>query len=225
MIELRDKAELIVENLSPLVGTKATGKNWSPHTGVSVCKSFQLAGLSCLDIDNDRIMRGPIQYTFDTSATVRESNLYKLVLEYSPIVLDPSYVIQVQERQRLASASELLYFQSIHKDFNDSAIIDIIESEGKLHYMPWKKHVMFVMLQCFALRFALYEFAFDGLNISRADVSKYQINRIINNIRYVRLMLQEYNADLTSDLCHHLATLQMNVQAVMYDITRYFLDS
>ena len=225
MIEIRERAELIVKNLAPLVGCKSNEKRWAPRTALEICKNLDIQALICMDIEKNKVLKGPIVYQYDNSVSVRAANIYKYAIAYSPIVLNPSYLIQVQGvDSRYARPEELLYMQSLSKKYNDSAIMDLLEDKKQLKYAPVYKHLLLLLLECFSVRYALFEFAVDGLELNRGDVETKQLDKLCSNLNYIKMKLEEYDADETSELNHHLSNLLLNLRAIKYDVSRYFLE-
>lgn len=224
-IKIRENAKRICDNLSPLVGTKLSEKEWSPRTSKKATEDLDIAYTLCTNLDEARATRGELEYEFSNKVNIRASNIYKLARAYSSVVVSPNYTLQAQvNRHNPMDASELIYLQSLNPNYNNSAIIDIFEEDKSMKLCPVYKHTMLIVLECFALRWALYEYAVDGLNLKEAEVATRHIDKIANNIEYVKNELEKWDSQKAINLNHHLTTLLLNVLAVKKDVTSFYLE-
>lgn len=213
---------IFIENLSPLIGCKLNSKRWSPYTGYNVCKALEIASIICTNVDGDTYKKGHINYVFSNRITVKASKIYELCKKYSPTVLDTSYFIA--ERGGIApqvSLVDLIFIYTHSSGFNDSAIFDIFENQKDLKYCGLHKQVMLILLQSFAIRWVLYEHFIEKKALDRSETDDSVFIRLIENIRYVKAKLEEYDSDKTAELCHHLATLMLNLSTLKYELEEY----
>ena len=127
---IRDRGKLIIENLAPLIGARPNSKRWNPRTASVVVKNLRIASLLCLDLENDTLVDNCIKYKFRNKLTLQAANIHKMASEYSQSVLNTDYILEsVRNGKDLIEIKDLLFFQSLNKRINDSAIIDILETE------------------------------------------------------------------------------------------------
>lgn len=222
---IRDRGKLIIENLAPLIGARPNSKRWNPRTASVVVKNLRIASLLCLDLENDTLVDNCIKYKFRNKLTLQAANIYKMVSEYSPSVLNTDYILEsVRDGKDLIEIKDLLFFQSLNKRINDSAIIDILETETEYKTSKIYNYLLFILLECFSLYYSLYEFAVEGKEPDKMQLGRKRINELANDIEYVKYKLGKENLN-TINLTHHLSVLLMNVLAVNYDINKYFIEN
>lgn len=211
---------VIIDNLAPLVGSKQGGKRWTPYTGYNTCKALSIARLLCTNIDKDKYQKGHIKYEFDNEVTLRTYEIYSKVKNYDPEILDTSYFVEVKDdSNKQVPMRDLVFMQTHINRFNDSAIFDVFEEQKELKYIKWYPYVMFILLDAFSVRWSLYEYYIEGALYDESELRAERLNRLANNIRYIKVQLEEYNADLTANLNHHLSNLLLNVQATRYHVS------
>lgn len=222
---IRDRGKLIIENLAPLIGARPNSKRWNPRTASVVVKNLRIASLLCLDLENDTLVDKCIKYKFRNKLTLQAANIHKMASEYSPSVLNTDYILEsVRSGKKLIEIKDLLFFQSLNKRINDSAIIDILETETEYKTSKIYNYLLFILLECFSLYYSLYEFSVDGLEPDKMQLGRKRINELANDIEYVKYKLGQENLN-TINLTHHLSVLLMNVLAVNYDINKYFIEN
>ena len=220
---LKDKAEIIISNLSPLLGCKQKRKGWSPRTGSQICKNLQISSLLCMDMEKEKYQRGVITYNFDNKISIQTSNIYKYARLYSSLVFDSSYGIQVQDIPYLSDKSSQVFLQSLSSRYNDSAIMDILEDKKSLALTPVYKHLLLVLLESFSIRYSLYEFVYEGVELPYTEINSKHIKKVIDNLIYVRVKLEEFDSKETIELNHHLSTLLLNLKMIEKEISRRFV--
>lgn len=222
---IRDRGKLIIENLAPLIGARPNSKRWNPRTASVVVKNIRIASLLCLDLENDTLVDNCIKYKFRNKLTLQAANIHKMASEYSPSVLNTDYILEsVRNGKDLIEIKDLLFFQSLNKRINDSAIIDILETETEYKTSKIYSYLLFILLECFSLYYSLYEFAVEGKEPDKMQLGRKRINELANDIEYVKYKLGHENLN-TINLTHHLSVLLMNVLAVNYDINKYFIEN
>lgn len=220
MTEPIQAAGQISQNLAPLVGCKYDDKRWSPRTALLVCKGLDVAGLICLNVDAFKD-KGLINYDLSNRLTIQASNIHSLALDYSPIVLNPSYALGIPRYgHTVAEVKRLLYAQSLQRNINDSAIIDCIEEDKALIHHPLISALYFVILECFTLRMALFEYAYEGDDLNREQTNRARIDDLAGNIRYLK---KGFGSDYVN-LQHHLSTLYLNIKLVKSNISNYYIE-
>ncbi|MDK7377451.1 hypothetical protein QP531_06425 [Peptoniphilus harei] len=222
---IRDRGKLIIENLAPLIGARPNSKRWNPRTASVVVKNLRIASLLCLDLENDTLVDNCIKYKFRNKLTLQAANIHKMASEYSPSVLNTDYILEsVRSGKDLIEIKDLLFFQSLNKRINDSAIIDILETETEYKTSKIYNYLLFILLECFSLYYSLYEFSVEGKEPDKMQLGRKRINELANDIEYVKYKLGQENLN-TINLTHHLSVLLMNVLAVNYDINKYFIEN
>lgn len=222
---IRDRGKLIIENLAPLIGARPNSKRWNPRTASVVVKNLRIASLLCLDLENDTLVDNCIKYKFRNKLTLQAANIHKIASEYSPSVLNTDYILEsVRNGKDLIEIKDLLFFQSLNKRINDSAIIDILETETEYKTSKIYNYLLFILLECFSLYYSLYEFSVEGKEPDKMQLGRKRINELANDIEYVKYKLGQENLN-TINLTHHLSVLLMNVLAVNYDINKYFIEN
>lgn len=222
---IRDRGKLIIENLAPLIGARPNSKRWNPRTASVVVKNLRIASLLCLDLENDTLVDNCIKYKFRNKLTLQAANIHKMASEYSPSVLNTDYILEsVRNGKDLIEIKDLLFFQSLNKRINDSAIIDILETETEYKTSKIYNYLLFILLECFSLYYSLYEFSVEGKEPDKMQLGRKRINELANDIEYVKYKLGQENLN-TINLTHHLSVLLMNVLAVNYDINKYFIEN
>lgn len=222
---IRDRGKLIIENLAPLIGARPNSKRWNPRTASVVVKNLRIASLLCLDLENDTLVDKCIKYKFRNKLTLQAANIHKMASEYSPSVLNTDYILEsVRSGKDLIEIKDLLFFQSLNKRINDSAIIDILETETEYKTSKIYNYLLFILLECFSLYYSLYEFSVEGKEPDKMQLGRKRINELANDIEYVKYKLGQENLN-TINLTHHLSVLLMNVLAVNYDINKYFIEN
>lgn len=222
---IRDRGKLIIENLAPLIGARPNNKRWNSRTASVVVKNLRIASLLCLDLENDTLVDNCIKYKFRNKLTLQAANIHKMASEYSPSVLNTDYILEsVRNGKDLIEIKDLLFFQSLNKRINDSAIIDILETETEYKTSKIYNYLLFILLECFSLYYSLYEFAVEGKEPDKMQLGRKRINELANAIEYVKYKLGQENLN-TINLTHHLSVLLMNVLAVNYDINKYFIEN
>lgn len=209
-----------IDNLAPLIGCKIHEKKWSPYTGYKICKSLNIARLICLDLDSETYKKGLMTYKFNNKITLKTHNIHKLAREYSPEVLNTSYILGVvHDEVEPISIKELLFMHTHMNRNNDCAILDIFEENRQLQYNPYYRHVLFLLLDAFSLRWSLFEHFIEGADFPSVELRQERLDILAHNIRYVKTKLEETDPEGTSTLLHHLSNLLLNVLIVRYHVS------
>lgn len=223
--------EQLIKNLSPLIGAKINSIRWCPSTAYQICKHLRLASLVCLDLDNDTVFKGPIKYEFENKISIETYNIHQKVLEMNPEIMDTSYIIQSQnfltipkDLQNMVTINDALFHYSINKIKSDSAIIDSLDRLGTIKQSYLYKYILFILLDSYSLRYALYNYYILGGDLDFAEIRDERINRLINNIYYVKIKLEEMDTNKVVDLNHHLSTLLYNICLIRKKLKDEFVE-
>lgn len=216
--------DTIIENLSPIVGAKFNSIKWSPTTGYRTAKQLRLASLVCLDIDNDVFYDGPIRYEFKNKLSIAASSIHSLARQLDTTVIDTTYVLTTTNSSGATNLYDALFLYANSKMFNDSAIFDVLESNRKLRLSKYYKHVLFILLDAFSLRWSLFSLVRLEQDYEYGELGSERLDRLINNIRYVRARLEDEDVVESSYLMHHLQTLLLNVEAAKYELGKKYIE-
>lgn len=221
----------LIRNLSPLIGTKVDSIRWCPSTAYQVCKNLRLASLVCLDLDNDMFYKGPIKYEFENKISIATYNIHDMVLEMNPKIMDTSYIIQSQDYldipkdlKSMVTINDALFYYSTNKIKNDSAIIDSLDRLGTIKKSYLYKYILFILLDSYSLRYALYSYYILGSDLDFAEIRDERLRRLINNIYYVKVKLEEMDTNKVVDLNNHLSTLLYNICLIRKKIKDEFVE-
>lgn len=204
----------LIENLSPLIGCKVDSLKWCPTTAYQVCKELRLASLICLDLEDDKFMVNGLEYKFKNKLSIETYNIYKRVLSFDDSVLDTSYLIQVQDKINNSanlSINDALFFCATNMVKNDSAILDCLNDLKELKKQEIYKYILFVLLDSYSLRYSLYNHYIIGDELDYGELRQERLDKLINNVNYIKKKLEEYNSNLSTDINHHLTTLLYNL--------------
>lgn len=223
--------EQLIKNLSPLIGCKIYSLRWCPYTAYQVCKDLRLASLVCLDLDNDVVRKGPIRYGFENKVSIGTYEIHEKVLNLDKDIMDSSYIIQSQNYvgipenlKNMTSLNDALFYYATNNIKNDSAIIDTLDDLGFVKQSYLYKYMLFILLDSYSLRYSLYNHYILGDDLDFAEIRDERLKRLIDNIDYVKLKLEEMNADKTVDLNHHLSTLLYNVCLIRKKLKDEFVE-
>lgn len=210
---------LILDNLAPLVGCRQDSKKWSPYVSYKVVNRLDIAKYICLNLDNDVYQKGLITYKFNNKLSQNMISVYHGVKDFDSEYINKEYLVQ-----RIISGSiseKSLFLIGAHdRKLNDSAILQVLEEQKELEYCPYYNHLMFILLDIYCMRKDLYEYFIEGKDLLISEVRPSRLEQSIENIRYVKVKLEEWDIDSTINLNHHLSALMLNVQA----IKRYISD-
>ena len=217
----------LIKNLSPLIGCKIDSVRWCPLTAYQVCKNLRIASLVCLDISDDKLVENKIKYIFKNKLTIETYSIYKKVLDLDDSILDTSYIMQVQDKideGTNLSMKDALFFCATSSAKNDSAILDCLNDVKELGKQDIYKYILFVILDSYSLRYSLYNYYIAGYELEYGELRQERLDRIINNVNYIKKKLEEYNSDLTTDLNHHLATLLYNLCLIRKEVKTEYIE-
>lgn len=108
--------------------------------------------------------------------------------------------------------------------YSNSAIFNVFEEQKDLKLSRYYKHILFILLDSFSLRWSLYENEVEGIKFNQNELGIQRIDRLINNIRYVKMKLEEIDIEKTYKLNHHLSNLLLNILLVRYKVTREYIE-
>ena len=84
---------------------------------------------------------------------------------------------------------------------------------------------MMILLECFTLRYALYEYGFEGGPLNKIQCNSRRIDTLAKNIEYVKYRLSLEEDKASKLLTIHLSTLLLNIKMVKYFISKYYLEA
>lgn len=221
----------LIENLSPLVGCKVNSIRWCPSTAYQICKNLRFASLVCLDVNNDKYYKSGIKYKFENKISISTYNIHKKVLAMDKNVLDTSYFIQAQsftnfpgDVKNTLSLNDMLFFYSINKFKNDSAIFDCLESLHEIKKSYLYTYILFILLDSYSLRYELYKHYILDIDIEYGELREERLDRLINNVYYVKDKLEDYDLNKTTDLNNHLTCLLTNLWLIKKKLKHDFIE-
>ena len=218
----------LIKNLSPLIGCKVDSLRWCPTTAHKVCKELRLASLVCLDLQDDEIIRSGIKYTFKNKVTIETYNIYRKVLDFDETILDTSYIVQVQEKINSTeiglSINDALFFCATNKGKNDSAIFDGLDELRQLKKNDIYKYILLILLDSYGLRYSLYNHYIYNYDLDYGELRQERLDRLINNVYYVKTRLEEYDSNLTTNINHHLTTLLYNLCLIQKKLKEEYIE-
>ncbi|MCW6701387.1 hypothetical protein NH288_04725 [Anaerococcus sp. NML200537] len=217
----------LIENLSPLIGCKVDSPKWCPTTAYQVCKELRLASLICLDLEDDNFMVNGIEYKFKNKLTIETYNIYKKVMSFDDSILDTSYLIQVQDKINNSanlSINDALFFCATNMVKNDSAIFDCLNDLKELKKQEIYKYILFVLLDSYSLRYSLYNHYIIGDELDYGELRQERLDKLINNVNYIKKKLEEYNSNLSTDINHHLTTLLYNLCLIKKNLKTEYIE-
>ena len=156
--DIKRDAELICNNLAPLLGSRIGGIKWAPKTAYSVCNSIDISGLTCTNVSDEYISDDLFTYKFDSSVTKKTSEIKQLVSESdSNLVLDDYYISVIPSTQipRDISLSKKFQLASRISTFTDSTVFDASYGSESIQNLPICKNVGHILLSSFAVRYFL----------------------------------------------------------------------
>lgn len=221
----------LIKNLSPLVGCKIDSLRWCPSTAYQICKNLRFASLLCLDLDNDKYYKSGIKYQFENRITISTYNIYNKVLEMDETILDTSYFIENQvfanfpgDVKDTLSINDMLYFYAINKFKNDSAIFDCLESLQEIKQSDIYNYILFILLDSYSLRYELFKHYILGHEIDYGELRQERLERLANNIYYVKDKLEAYDLNKTTNINNHLTSLLTNVWLIKKKLKNEFIE-
>lgn len=216
--------ETVIQNLSPLVGSKYDSIRWAPTTGYQTAKALRLASLVCLDVDNDKFHEGPIKHEFSNKLSILTSLIHSKAIELSPSVIDSTYILKTSNSSGATNLYDALFLYANSKTYNDSAIFDVLKTDSRLKMSKYYRHVLFILLDSFSLRWSLFSLVYLNSEYEYGELGSERLDRLINNIRYVRAKLEDEDVVASSYLMHHLQTLLLNVEAAKYELGKKYVE-
>lgn len=227
--DIKQDTELICDNLAPLLGSRIGDIKWSPKTAFNVCNDLDISGLKCTNVSDECVSDGIITYKFDSSVTKRVGDIKLLVSKFDKSILDEYYIsiIPSSSIPRDAELTKKFQLASRISTFTDSTIFDASYGNDSIKNLPLCRNVGHILITSFAVKYSLmvYYNNFDELNTN--EVNTKIINRIIENIDYVKYMLSNSNImemryeQSSNFLSQQLTTLRKNLLMIKYYVLDY----
>lgn len=226
---IKRDAKVICNNLAPLIGCRIGNLKWSPKTAFNVCNNLEISGLKCTNISDDYVTDDVMSYRFDSSVTKHAGEVRNLVKGYNKSILDEYYtsILPVSSIPSDANLSKKFQLTSRISVFTDSTILDASCENKSIQNLAICRNVCHVMLSSFSTRYLLVKYYTSEDELDTAEVNTKNINRIINNIDYIKFMLSRSNINevryLNSSnfLCQQLTTLRKNLFMIKYYVLDY----
>lgn len=227
--DVKNDAELICNNLAPLLGSRIGVEKWAPKTAFSVCDTLDLSGLKCTNVSDEYTSDGAVVYRFDSSITKNTGKIKQLVSEFDKSILDEYYVSVISNSSipRNLPTSKKLQLASRVSMITDSTIFDASYNSDSIQHIPICRNVGHILLTSFVVKYYLMMYYLGLLELDTNEVNTNVVNRIINNIDYVKYSLSNYGiAELRyknspNFLCQQLTTLRKNLCMIKYHILDY----
>lgn len=227
--DIKKDAELICNNLAPLLGSRIGSIKWSPKTAFNVCSVLDISGLKCTNVSDEYTPDGVLVYRFDSSVTKGVSEIKQQVSEFDSSVLDAYYVSTIPNSliPRDISLSKKFQLASRISLFTDSTIFDASYGSKAIQNLPICRNVGHILLTSFVVRYFLAQYHTSLSKLDTNEVNSNTIDRIINNIDYVKYALstteiKELKYKQSSNfLAQQLTTLRKNLFMMKYYVLNY----
>lgn len=226
--ELKSDAEKLCRNMSPLIGCKTTGIGWSPFTGLQVCSAISVNGLSCSNIPHSTATNGILSYKFTSDITNATASIWRSVTLYDTSVLNTDYVSFVSNLVKVnSSMADKLKVTAASCKYTDSTIFDAAYKNPKIKLTQSYYNICHILLSCFTLRYYLFEYAKNNVELNTSEVNESVINRIVENIDYVKYILSQEESMLSDYhrsaeyTRQHLTTLRKNLLMIRPNVLVY----
>jgi hypothetical protein len=227
--DIKSDAELICNNLAPLLGSRIGDYRWSPKTAFTVCNNLEISGLKCTNVSDDYMSDGVIAYTFDSSVTKSVGDLKQQVHNFDRTILNEYYVsiIPSSSIPRDASLSKKFQLASRLSTFTDSTILDASYNSESIQNLSICRNVGLILLTSFVIKKHLMDFYSSTSELDTNEVNNKVVNIIINNIDYVKYILSNSETNelrfkkSTNFLAQQLTTLKKNMNMIKYYVLNY----
>lgn len=207
--ELQEICRVIVNNFAPLVGCKQNSKRWSPPVGFAVSTKLSISGFDCTNVSKDSIdlgyieesmkyrspLESPLKFEFNTTVSELAKSIWTGCKTLSTDILDTSYFSTLKLNLAL-SASEKMRLCAIKCPEYDSTIFTAIQGNKTLSYTVHARQLYLILLQTFAIRYAIYDFAIGvESSINNLTLNQDLINTLIKNCEYEKYVLSQSNLE------------------------------
>ena len=181
-------------------------------------------------MSDEYISDGLFTYKFDSSVTKKTSEIKQLVSESdSNLVLDDYYISVIPSTQipRDISLSKKFQLASRISTFTDSTVFDASYGSESIQNLPICKNVGLILLSSFAVRYFLVRYYTHASGLNPSEVNTKIINRIIDNIDYVKYALTNFEfkelryRHSSNFLSQQLTILRKNLLMVKYYVLNF----
>lgn len=227
--DIKQDAELICNNLAPLLGSRIGNIKWAPKTAFNVCNALDISGLKCTNISDEYVSDGVLVHRFDSSVTKKTGDIKQLVSDFDKSILDEYYVAVIPSSSipRDASLSKKFQLASRISSFTDSTIFDASYGSEAIQNLPICRNVGHILIASFVIKYFLMLYYTDSSELDTNEVNTKIVNRIIDNIDYVKYVLS--NSEIkelrykqsANFLSQQLTTLRKNLQMIKYYVLDY----
>ena len=227
--EIRRDAELICNNLAPLLGNRIGSIKWAPKTAFNVCNSLDISGLKCTNVSDDYLSDEVLVYRFDSGVTKSAKEIEQHVFEFDKSVLDIYYVSVIPSSSipRDIPLSKRFQLASRISTITDSTIFDASYGSTAIQNLPICRNVGHILLTSFVVRYFLMLYHTSSAELDTNEVNTKIINRIINNIDYVKYVLSVSDikelkyTQSANFLSQQLTILRKNLFMIKYYVLNY----
>ena len=152
--DIKQDAELICNNLAPLLGSRIGNIKWAPKTAFNVCNSLEISGLKCTNVSDGYLSDGVLVYRFDSSVTKKTGEMKQLVSEFDKSILDEYYVAVIPSSSIPMDASLSKKFQLASRisTFTDSTIFDASYGSKSIQNLPICRNVGLILITSFVVK-------------------------------------------------------------------------
>lgn len=207
--ELQEISKVIVNNFSPLIGCKLNSKRWSPPVGFTIGTKLSISGFECTNLANDSVdlgfieeskeyramLESPLSYNFNTTVSELSKELWSGCKSLSSDILDTTYFSTMKLNLALSSTEKMRLCAMKCTEY-DSTIFSALMSNKTLSHTIHAKQLYLIMLQTFAVRYAVYDFA-SGIesSVDKLNLNRDLVNTLIKNCEYVKYKLSQLNLE------------------------------
>lgn len=226
---IRQDAELICNNLAPLLGSRIGNIKWAPKTALNVCNTLDISGLKCTNVSDDYVSDGVLVYRFDSSVTKKVSEIKQLVSNFDKSILDEYYIAEIPSSliPRDVSLAKKFQLGSRISTFTDSTIFDASYGSEVIQNLPIYRNVGHILITSFVVKYFLMLYYTNFIELDTTEINTKVVTRIIDNIDYVKYMLthseiREFRYKLSANfLAQQLTILRKNLLMIKYYVLDY----
>lgn len=226
--ELQSIARVITDNFSELVGCETTSKLWSPPTAGMVCNALLLAGSNCSNIaDQYDTTDGILSYKFTSVTNSYMKDIWVKVVNFDTSVYNLDKLLKAKISPKLPIKNRLKEYTEQSTEY-DSPLMTAIQHNKDLMYSEDYKRLMWIMLACFSIRYAIYDFAYgssESINIE--SLTNSFLDKVVENIKYEKFALSKYDTELgiyeysSEFMSQQLSTLLKNCKQLQAYVLAY----
>jgi len=232
--DIKNYAAIICQNLAPLLGCSISDQEWSPMVGYKTCKALNIVGTNCSNVSDATAGNNVITYSFAPFVTTGSNEIWRKAIEFNSDVLSSSYNMYIANRIPAGStASEKLQLSAEYSEYSDSTIFESIMGNNKIKVSALFNQICLIMLSSFSIRYYLFGYSMDtddSASLNVTEINSSVIQRIINNIDYVKYILS-LDDSLGSDYLKsndyargQLTVLRKNLLMISPNVLQYLVE-